>query len=203
MSNSKMEFCAFPIEEELLLAQYEKLYTALIYDCGADNRVKSEILDNIESLRETGYTHIVGIRDLYPLAVDELPRLEKGLNFLPQNLKNCKGLFDIIVVVQEVETWFLAETNHFMKVDKRLTGRFIEKHLGFNPYQINPTVRKHPSEDLGRIYKLVGKSYTKKYWQIDRLVKRLDFANIRHEVRQELPPLNELISIIEDFKKQK
>lgn len=178
-------------------------YTVLIYDCGADNRVKSEILDNIESLRENGYSYIVGLRDLYPLAIDELARLQKGLNFLPQHLKDCKDLFDIIVVVQEVETWFLAETNHFMKVDRRLTGRFIEKHLGFNPYEVNPLTRKHPAEDLGRIYKLVGKSYTKKFWQIDKLVKRLDFANIRHEIRYEMPPLNNLISIIENFKKQK
>lgn len=178
-------------------------YTALIYDCGADNRVKSEILDNIESLRDNGYSYIVGVRDLYPLPVEELPRLEKGLNFLPHNLRDCKGLFDIIVVVQEVETWFLAETNHFMKVDRRLTGRFIEKRLGYNPYLINPLTRKHPSEDLGRIYKLVGRSYTKKFWQIDRLVKRLDFKKIRHEIRYEMPPLNELVTIIENFKKQK
>jgi len=178
-------------------------YTVLIYDCGADNRVKSEILDNMESLRDSGYSCIVGVRDLYPLAVDELPRLEKGLNFLPHYLKDCKDLFDIIVVVQEVETWFLAETNHFMKVDKRLTGRFIEKHLGYNPYEVNPLTRKHPSEDLGRIYKLVGKSYTKKFWQIDKLVKRLDFKNIRQDIRYDMPPLNSLITIIENFKKQK
>lgn len=178
-------------------------YTALIYDCGADNRVKSEILDNIESLRESGYSYIVGVRDLYPLAVDELPRLEKGLKFLPHYLNDCKNLFDIIVVVQEVETWFLAETNHFMKVDRRLTGRFIEKHLGYNPYLINPLTRRHPSEDLSKIYKLVGKSYTKKFWQIDKLVKRLDFRHIRQEIRSEMPPLNELITIIEKFKKEK
>lgn len=178
-------------------------YTALICDCGADNRVKSEILDNIESLRKNGYSYVVGLRDLYPLAIDELPRLQKGLNFLPHHLKDCKGAFDIIVVVQEVETWFLAETNHFAKVDKRLTGRFIEKHLGFDPFQVNPVTRKHPAEDLGRIYKLVGKSYTKKYWQIDKLVKRLDFANIRHDIRGDMPPLDTLISIIENFKRQK
>jgi len=176
-------------------------YTVLIYDCGADNRVKSEIIEHVSSLRESGYTYIAGIRDLYPLSVDELPRLEKGLKFLPPNLRDFKDTFDIVVVVHEVETWFLAEASHFQKVDKRLTGRFIEKHLGFNPFTVNPLTREHPSLDLGRIYKLVGKSYTKKHYQVEKLVNKLDFSKIRHEVRYRIDSLNELISFIERFKK--
>jgi len=178
-------------------------YSILIYDCGADNRVKSEILENIESLRESGYSYIIGLRDLYPLGMDELPRLEKGLNFLPMHLNSCKDLFDIIVAVQEVETWFLAEPSHLLKVDKRLTGRFIEKHLGFDPYTINTLSRKHPSEDLRRIYKLVGKAYTKKYWQIDKLVNRLDFKKIRNEVRYKITSLDALISQVELFRNKR
>lgn len=178
-------------------------YTVLIYDCGADNRVKSEILDNIRSLRESGYSHIVGLRDLYPLSMDEFSRLEKGLNFLPHDMGEYKSYFDIIVAIHEVETWFLAETNHFLKVDKRLTGRFIEKHLGFDPNHINPVSREHPSSDLNRIYKLAGKSYTKKYWQVEKLVNRLDFNKIRREIRYKIPSLDQLIIQIERFKKNK
>lgn len=175
-------------------------YTALIYDCGSDNRVKSEIIDNISSLREAGYSCIIGLRDLYPLAIEELPRLEKGLKYLPYPLKKKDYPFDIVVAVREVETWFLAESSHFLKVDKKLTGRFIEKHLGFNPDLINPISREHPSEDINRIYKLIGRSYTKKYWQVEKLVNRLDFNKIKKDIRFKIASLNDLITTIENFK---
>jgi len=176
-------------------------FHVLIYDCGADNRVKSEILENLSSLTESGYSQVVGIRDLYPLATDELPRLEKGLNFLPSYLRKFRNAFSVIIAVQEVETWFLAETNHLKRVDNRLTGSFIYKHLHFNPYSVNAMERTHPAKDLNNIYQLVGKSYTKRYWQVVRLVSRLDFDHILRHVRYDIPALGKLIGILEDFKK--
>lgn len=178
-------------------------FVVLIYDCGADNRVKTEILENIESLKEGGYSCIIGVRDLYPLSIDELPRLEKGLKFLPYAYRDMKDPFDIVVAVREVETWFLAETRHFQKIDKRLTGKFIEKRLGFNPYVVNPVTREHPSDDLNRIYKLVGRSYTKKYWQVERLMKKLDFKHIRYDISHQLESLNLLVECINQFKRKK
>lgn len=178
-------------------------FMVLVYDCGADNRVKSEILENMQSLRSNGYTCVVGLRDLYPLPVDEYTRLAKGLNFLPLDMKEFKSIFDIIVVIQEIETWFLAEASHFLKVDKKLTGRYIKQHLGFDPNVVNLVTRDHPSEDLNRIYKLAGRAYTKKYWQVEKLVNRLDFNKIRRDIRHKIPSLDELISCLEDFKKGK
>lgn len=178
-------------------------YLVLINDCGSDNRVKSEILDNIDSLRENGFSKIIGIRDLYPLPITDLPRLEKGLKFLPHSLQGVHDPFDIVIAVREVETWFLAEPSHLMKLDKKLTGRFIEKHLGFDPYTINTLLREHPSEDLNRIFKLVGKSYTKKHWQVEKLVNWLDFKRIHNQVRYKLKALDDLISILEKFRDKK
>ncbi len=174
------------------------LFQVLIYDCGADNRVKSEILDNMYNLKEGGYECIIGIRDLYPLPESDLPRLEKGLKFLPKSFN--KYHFDIIVIVQEVETWFLAEANHFRKVDKRLTDNFIKRRLGFDPYHENAMKRKHPAKDLDNIYRLVGKSYTKKYWQIEKLVNRLDYQNLMYNIKYEIPSLNNIIGILEKMK---
>ncbi|MEN9919049.1 MAG: hypothetical protein RL662_1485 [Bacteroidota bacterium] len=176
-------------------------YSILIYDCGADNRVKSEILENIDSLYQNGFSAVIGLRDLYPLSMDELTRLEKGLAYLPHHLQQRKHLFDIVVAVREVETWFLAESSFLQKVDGRLTGHYIEKHLGFNPYLIDPLSRQHPAADLDCIYKLVGKSYTKKYYQVEKLVKKLDFNVIRHQIRHKITSLNTLIALIERLKK--
>ncbi|HMM03875.1 MAG: DUF4276 family protein [Dysgonomonas sp.] len=178
-------------------------YEVLIFDCGSDNRVKSEILDNIETLRKNGYEMIIGLRDLYPLPIDDLEKLEKGLRFLPNKLKNDAQYFDVIIAVHEIEAWFLAETNHFRKIDKRLTGRFIKDKLGFDPYASDPQAREHPAKDLDNIYRLVGKSYTKKYNATTRVVNKLDFNNIRFNLRYDINPLDRLLKAIENFKGKK
>lgn len=178
-------------------------YEVLIFDCGSDNRVKSEILSNIINLREQNYQMIVGLRDLYPIPIDELERLEKGLRFLPPKLKNNTLYFDVIVAVHEIEAWFLAETNHFRKIDKRLTGRFIKERLGFDPYAMNAEERIHPAKDLDNIYRLVGKSYTKKYNTTTRVVNRLDYNNVRNNLRYDMSSLDKLIHIIEEFKRKR
>ena len=178
-------------------------YEVLIFDCGSDNRVKSEILDNIETLRKNGYEMIIGLRDLYPLPIDDLEKLEKGLRFLPNKLKNDAQYFDVIIAVNEIEAWFLAETNHFRKIDKRLTGRFIKDKLGFDPYASDPQAREHPAKDLDNIYRLVGKSYTKKYNATTRVVNKLDFNNIRFNLRYDINPLDRLLKAIENFKGKK
>lgn len=175
-------------------------YEILIFDCGSDNRVKSEILNNIKNLRERGYEKIIGLRDLYPMPIDELERLEKGLRFLPPKLKDDAPHFDVIVAVHEIEAWFLAETNHLRKIDKKLTGRFIKERLGFDPYVIDAEEREHPAKDLDNIYRLVGKSYTKKYNTTTRVVNRLDFNNVRNNLRYDIHPLDKLINVVETFK---
>ncbi|MDH6354617.1 hypothetical protein M2132_000945 [Dysgonomonas sp. PH5-45] len=177
-------------------------YLVMICDCGADNRVKTEILDNMESLHRSGYSMIIGVRDLYPLPEDDLPRLEKGLNFLPNVYKKWANGFDIIVAVQEVETWFLAEYKHLKRVDKRLTPTFIKQRLGFDPYHENAISRKHPSKDLDNIYRLVGRTYTKKHWQVEKLVRKLDFDNMYRNIRYEIPAINQLFDILDALKKR-
>lgn len=176
-------------------------YEVLIFDCGADNRVKSEILDNITNLRAKGYEMIVGLRDLYPIPLADLEKLEKGLRFLPPKLREESKCFDIIVAVHEIEAWFLAETNHFKKIDKRLTGRFIKERLGIDPYTMDAQQRVHPAKDLDNIYRLVGKSYTKRYGQTLRVVNKLDMNNIRNNIRYDVQSLDRLIDVVEKIKK--
>ncbi|WP_029901825.1 DUF4276 family protein [Prevotella sp. 10(H)] len=178
-------------------------YEVLIFDCGSDNRVKSEILDNIETLRKNDYEMIIGLRDLYPIPLDDLEKLEKGLRFLPNHLKDSTKYFDIIIAVHEIEAWFLAETNHLKKIDKRLKGRFIKERLGFDPYAIDAQSRVHPAKDLDNIYRLVGKSYTKKYNATIRVVNKLDFNHIRFDLRYDISSLDRLLRVIEDFKSKR
>lgn len=178
-------------------------YLALIYDCGSDNRVKSAILDNLESLKDSGYSRIIGVRDLYPLPLHELPFLKRGLNYLPKQYQNMRKPYEMIIAVREVETWFLSETHHFRRVDPRLTGPFIFKHLRFDPFSLPAVSREHPSKDLNDIYRLVGRSYTKKRWQVERLVGRLDYNYLQHHLRYDIPAMDELFTVIEDLQKNK
>lgn len=176
------------------------IYEVLIVDCGADNRVKSEILENLENLNENNYHYLIGLRDLYPLPLEEFDRLNKGLQFLPPRLRNLPVRFEIVVAVREIETWFLAESTHFKKVDKKLTGEFIQRKLGFNPEIIDPITRRHPAEDLDNIYRLVGQSYTKKYNQTQRMVHSLDIKQLTGPLTEHFDRLKLLIDIIEDFR---
>ena len=43
-----------------------EVFYVLIVDCGADNRVKSDVRDNYEGLAAMGYKGIVAVRDVYP-----------------------------------------------------------------------------------------------------------------------------------------
>ena len=176
-------------------------YEVLISDCGADNRVKSEIMDNMSNLKESNYSMLIGLRDLYPLPMSDYDKLKKGLNYLPNHLRAEQCHFEIVVAVRELETWFIAETNHFRKVDRRLTGRFIKERIGYNPECIDVQTIKHPSLDLNAIYRLVGKNYNKRFWQVSKLVNRLDYNNIRNNLRYKLAPLDQLISILEGVKR--
>lgn len=175
-------------------------YEVLIIDCGADNRVKSEMLENLENLHEHNYLYLVGLRDLYPLPLDELDGLSRGLRFLPPRLKNKVQRFEVVIAVREIETWILSEKTHFQKIDKRLTPEFIKQKLGFNIADLNPVDRIHPAADLDKIYKLIGQAYGKKFNQTTKIIHSLDIKQIMGPLRSKIPGLNTLITVIEDFR---
>lgn len=175
-------------------------FEVLISDCGSDNRVKSEMMDQSRSLMSNGYEMLVGLRDLYPMSLEELPRLEKGLRFFPKTYEKDSKNLDMIVAIREVETWFIAEHTHFEKMDKRLTNQLIQRRLGFNPATINPEIIEHPAKTLDDIYRLVGKTYIKRRWQVQRIVRKLDVDFLENEVTRNSKSLNRLIKILEDFK---
>lgn len=175
-------------------------YEVLIIDCGADNRVKSEMLENLENLHENNYCFLIGLRDLYPLPLEEFEPLYKGLQFLPPRLKNKADKFEVVIAVREIETWILSEKTHFQKIDKRLTPDFIQKKLGFDITKLAPLARVHPAADLDKIYKLVGQAYGKKFNQTAKIIHTLDIRQIMGPLREQLKGLDRLISIIEEFR---
>ena len=108
----------------------ETKFYVLIYNSSGDKRVVSDIKKQYTKLILSGYERIIGLRDVYPTRISEKSKLQSDLNsFLP------KGTIpiNIVLAVMEVESWFLAEYNHFLKIDPRLTPEKIQAMFGFNP----------------------------------------------------------------------
>ncbi len=173
------------------------LFEARIYDCGNDNKVKSDILDNIINLSRSGYSEIIGIRDLFPRT--DLNNLKRILQFIPPQIAPLPIPFEIIVAVNEIEAWILAECSHFIGIHKKLTTSRILNSLGFNPCEDDMRLRSNPANDLNLIYQLVGRGYSKKGKQIERTVNLLDYSNLYLNIRHKMPELDELIQKIDSF----
>lgn len=175
-------------------------YEVLISDCGSDNRVKSEMLAQMSSLKANGFERVIGLRDLYPMHLDELPKLEKGLRFLPQSQQKNSKFMEMVIAVREVETWFIGEYTHFQRVDKRLDKSKINRYLGFDISMVDAETIEHPAKTLDEIYRLVGKTYIKRRWQVQRIVKKLDINFMENEVSREAKSLHKLMNILESIK---
>ncbi|NES72889.1 MAG: hypothetical protein F6K24_50685, partial [Okeania sp. SIO2D1] len=170
-------------------------YYVLIYDCGTDSSVASDISDQYTALIQNGYSKIIGLRDVYPTLIAEKGKLEKGLRY---SLRGKDSAY-IILAVMEIEAWFMAEWNHFSKVDTRLTLTAIQTALGFNPEIDDMEERPHPSEDLDNIYKCVSRSYKKKKKQVNTIVDSLDYEFLYLEVVKSVPSFGKFVSHVDDF----
>lgn len=174
----------------------------LIYDCGGDESVKSRILEEYPSLMREKYLGVIGIRDLYPLSnLNKLKnRLQNGLiiqNNIIEPALPSKAQF--VIAVQEIETWFLAEENHYQLISEELTKERIEIYSNFNPWIDDATKVYHPSEMLRDIYSLAGKSYSKNRNTVSKTVECLDYSNIYLNLKHKIQSLNLLIDKIDYF----
>lgn len=172
-------------------------YYVLIFDCGGDSSIGSYIKDQRNSLISSGYSKIIGMRDVFPdFKRSEIPLLRKHMYYgIPQK----DILTKFILSIMEVESWFLAEENHYNKINTTLNIELIEKEFGFNPLLHNTEDRDEPANDLKRIYNHVGASYSKNRASIERTIDALDYCNLYLAVNKRNHSLNELISEINEF----
>ncbi len=169
-------------------------YSALIYDCGGDEGVKSRILEDYAGLLSNGYSKIIGIRDLFPLT--DLTKLERGLQ---NNISSLPISTEIIVAVHEIEAWFLSECTHFERIDNKLNNDFIISNCGYNPCIDDMTIFPNPALNLRTIYQFVGKAYNKNKKNVERTVECLDYANLYLNVSHKVLKFGELINKIDTF----
>jgi len=180
---------------------------ALILDCVGDGGVKPRILEDYKRLFSKGYSEIIGLLDLYPKT--DLAKFEKEL--INGTIKNGRIITqplpintDIVVAVNEVESWFLSECTHFTCINNILTNSLIISNMGFDPCTDDMTLRPHPAMDLHTIYQLANQSYMnsngkKRKNRIERTVECLDYTDIYITLRYKITKLNQLISKIDRF----
>ncbi len=172
-------------------------YYAQIVDCGGDNRVKSDVVDNYEGLVKQGFEAIIAVRDVYPEFTDaEIPKLRNGLHY---RVKTNPVEVTFILGVMEIETWFISEATHFERMDTSLTVPRIRTELGFDPSADDIQLRACPAEDLHKIYGLAGLAYNKSRNNIQRTVNFLDYASIYMELGSRIPDLGLLNKAIDQF----
>ncbi len=184
----------------------DEKYYALIYVSGTDNRVNHDIRRKLPTLKAQNFNRIVGLKDLRgehygrTMSLADLPSMELGSRVVE---RECLPLpARIVIAVMEIETWFLAETNHYECVDAGLTKSTVLSSIstiGFNPYTDDLTLRPEPAEDLKRLYQTVGKSYNKKSKYRTRTIECLDYAEIYINLRNQIVKLGQFVTEIDNF----
>jgi hypothetical protein len=203
-SLSGPQYARITARESTQVRQPTHEYYVLIVDCGGGGIgcVQSDILEQHESLiRNGGYTAIIGVRDIYPEPLSKVEEMRRNAYRLvvANPVPNSPAKVTHVFAVMETEAWFLAECEHYQRIDERLTVHLIKSKLAFDPKNGDMQVVPHPSVSLNEAYRLVGKSYLKngekKGTKIRRTVGALDMRNFV-DLGKRYAPICELVTAI-------
>jgi len=168
-------------------------YYFVIYDCCGDDRVQSDISERLDSLREESFSIVIGIRDVYPETDIAMLRhyLYYGISLNPDVSVN------VILAVNEIEAWFLAEETHYQKISDRISLDIANKIAGIDVSRDSTESIEHPSDTLKQIYMKGGTTYDKSKEKVQRTVGNLDYENLYINVRNRNNSLNELLTCLD------
>ena len=171
----------------------------LLYDCGCDSHVLSDIKKQHNSLTNNGYEKILGLRDLYPEPLKNRTQVENGIKgFLKTFQKNGIPI-SMILVIMEIEAWFLGEYSFLTKIDSCLTSNFILHNLGFDLNVLDVEQIPHPSEALNKIYQLIQRSYHKSETTVEEIASLLNYEFMYLPLVDKIKQLKQLIDAINLF----
>ncbi|MFV0166618.1 DUF4276 family protein [Empedobacter falsenii] len=172
-------------------------YFVLIYNCGGDSNVKSYILERRLDLAKAGYCKIVGLRDIFPdFERKDIHELTYFLNYkVPQ--KEIK--IEFVISIMEIESWFMSDHTHFIKVNPCFDSKNVKSLLGFDLKNYNTELIDAPADTLNKIYGLCGETYEKTKESIDRTVEAIDYSEIYFESRKRIKSLDDLILSFEEI----
>jgi hypothetical protein len=172
----------------------------LLYDCGCDSHVLSDIKKQHNSLTNNGYEKILGLRDLYPEPLKNRTQVENGIKGFLKTLRQKNGIpISMILVIMEIEAWFLGEYSFLTKIDSCLTSNFILHNLGFDLNALDVEQIPHPSEALNKIYQLIQRSYDKSETTVEEIASLLNYEFMYLHLVDKIKQLKQLIDAINLF----
>lgn len=173
-------------------------FSVLVIDCANDEQVKTQIREQYPTLVASGYTAIIGLRDVYPLPRTAIGLLQADLSKgLPTGLVSPQ----MHLAVMEVEAWFLAESTHFARLHETLSVPFIVA-AGIDIVSTQGDAWNHPTAVLDSIYKLAGFSYVdsrghKSGKRVQRTMRALSLDELYVTVRQSIPAFHAFVGSVE------
>lgn len=172
-------------------------FYVLVIDCRCDGQVKTQMRDRYAHLVASGYTAILGIRDVHPLVRQDIPKIQK---YLDSNWPVGPVIPQLHLAIMEVEAWFIGDKTHFEKIDEVLKVDYILNE-GYD-LSVPAEIWDHPALTLHEIYRLANKSYMSKNGQktkrrVLRTINALSFDEIYDAVRPNMPSLDSFIQSVE------
>jgi|LakWasM104_HOW12_FD_contig_81_262505_length_1986_multi_5_in_0_out_0_1 hypothetical protein len=168
-----------------------------IVNASNDEKVNSFIADNLESFKSKGFELVCGLRDSF--TGNKLkPKINiDGLNKKFEALAQHFGIpVEVIVIVEEIEAWFLAVPDFFEKYDKSLTIERVNKIIGFNLSETPVENIEHPSALINRVLQTVGLAYKKKIGDCYKIANLLDYGALFLEKIDHIPSLNRFVGVL-------
>ena len=204
----KSKYCTFGKTQKITDNVYiyestDNRFCVRICNAESDSRVKDELWDNQKELQEIGYTTFLCLRDLRgewkknkPKTLSDVVKIKNADSKILKLNDDNLSVYSILAVM-ETETWFLAETSHYERINPRLTRQLIETNIdniegNVNPFNCSPKMIDKPSDTLKSIYKLVGLIYEKDANHRRRTIRALDYnlltQKIAARIEQDLQP---------------
>lgn len=141
----------------------------LIVNVNNDSRVNSELKKNIPRLINNGYDVIIGLRDVYGTAYENLSEKTRTIDralieemHTKQSMVFQDGEHDIRLhfAIMEYETWMLALLKNYMAQKERDLSEMLNR-IGIDPACDFEKFIYHPSVKVKELYQLIGKEYDK------------------------------------------
>ena len=163
-----------------------------IYDSSNDDTVKSDIIHSLPYLKKSGFSMVFGIRDVFPST--NVAKAKCKLKFgVPTGIVPIS----LHLSIMEIESWFLAEENHYCVLNKNFDINAVNIIVGFDIRIFSTEGIANPAQVLNDVYHLKGLAYKKDKKKVERTVFALDYENLYLEVRKRISSLDELISNVE------
>lgn len=152
----------------------------------------SALREREERLFQVGYDKIIGLRDMYSEVYDRKSPGVINESVSNEFIENTKKVIDnmskpdciiFVFAIMETEAWFLAMYNLFRKIEKTLSVEYIEEETGINLKNIDPQKEFYkPSNELNKIFQLIGRNYSKSENDIEMLCSQLELSDLSNAI---------------------